>query len=492
MIQMIDMTFRLGKNHVSVFPTRLILLKTTPKGRSMCQFPPKCNEHWVIDSTRAPCGSALPRQRATCFFRLCHVDGWPNSRFVRLWHPTPETRSFLSVPQTTFFASCSDDGGSLSYRRIDVDQSPDQALRHKPSGQRRVIAWVFGVIRGRPTGKFGKLGADFQPMRWLECISQNLRRLGMRLMPVLAAITLVAPLTACGQDSQPAPTGPIGSPGYSAEAPTAPGQSFATLIGQPMADGGGSSGGGGDGGNQQDNGTNPAVNLTTFILSNEYFTLEGGNRINATYARLKFPTFGKRGSVLFEVPFVYYDLRATFPNIVPIGGLGDVRIQGTFNFWSSPERRLTAVLFGQAFLPTADNAVLANPLPNESFTVFNLGTGKYVLGCGLGLVYAFSPNFLFAPVYLYEPSVFGNPNRPTIRRGKWRVFAMYAFENGVHFLPEFQVVTNYLTGNNDIYLAPEVGFTRKGTTFFSKPGFGIDAGPGERQWGLELGLRVQF
>ena len=314
----------------------------------------------------------------------------------------------------------------------------------------------------------------------------------MRLPIVLVTVTLLVPLTADAQDPQLAPPGPADTLRSLAEMATSPGQSFSTLTGQSVPDGGGASGGGGGGASQQDNGTNPAQNLTTFILTNEYYTLDGGNRINTTYARFKFPTLDKRGSVLFEVPYVYYDFRANLPNTVPIGGLGDVRIQSTFNFWTSADKRLTAILFGQAFLPTADNAILAKPLPETSLTVFNLGTGKYVLGGGVGLVYAFAPNFLVAPIYLYEPSVFGNPNRPNIRRGKWRVFAMYAWENGLYVLPEFQIVTNYLTEDNDIYLAPELGFERKGTTIYVKPGFGIDAQPGERQWGLELGLRVQF
>lgn len=69
---------------------------------------------------------------------------------------------------------------------------------------------------------------------------------------------------------------------------------------------------------------------------------------------------------------------------------------------------------------------------------------------------------------------------------------MYAWENGLYVLPKFQIVTNYLSGDNDIYLAPELGFSRKNTTMFAKPGFGIDASPGERQWELEVGVRVQF
>ncbi len=218
----------------------------------------------------------------------------------------------------------------------------------------------------------------------------------MRLILALVMTISLVQVSAEAQDLPPTPPGPVDTPWSAAAMSPSSGQSFSMLTGQSLPVGGSAAGSGGGGGSQQDNGTNPAQNLTTFILSNEYYTFEGGNRINTTYARFKFPTFERRGSVLFEVPFVYYDFRANLPNTVPIGGLGDIRIQGTYNFWTSPDKRLTAILFGQAFLPTADNAILAKPLPEDSLTVFNLGTGKYVLGGGVGFVYAFAPNFLIA------------------------------------------------------------------------------------------------
>jgi hypothetical protein len=69
---------------------------------------------------------------------------------------------------------------------------------------------------------------------------------------------------------------------------------------------------------------------------------------------------------------------------------------------------------------------------------------------------------------------------------------MYALPNGLYTLPELQILTNYFTGNSDIYLAPEIGYSQKGTTIYFKPGYGIDQQPGDRQWGLELGVRVMF
>lgn len=192
------------------------------------------------------------------------------------------------------------------------------------------------------------------------------------------------------------------------------------------------------------------------------------------------------------MPYVYYNLQATFPNLPQIGGLGDVRIQGSYNTWTSDDKRLTLISFLEVFLPSADNAIVTRGPGGNELTAFNLGTGKYVFGPGVGFVYAIQPNFIFAPVYFYEASAFGSSNRPDIRRGKWRVFAMYAWENGVYVLPEFQVLTNYLTGNNDIYVAPEIGYSRKGTIGYIKPGVGIDPDNNDRQWGLEVGVRILY
>ena len=42
---------------------------------------------------------------------------------------------------------------------------------------------------------------------------------------------------------------------------------------------------------------------------------------------------------------------------------------------------------------------------------------QYVIGPGVGVVYAFAPNFIIAPLYFYEASIFGDPDRQDIRRG---------------------------------------------------------------------------
>lgn len=249
--------------------------------------------------------------------------------------------------------------------------------------------------------------------------------------------------------------------------------------------GGGESDGGG-------NGTNPAQNITTFIVSNEFYGLNGGNQINTTYTRLKFPVYEKRGAFLLEVPYVFYDFTDQFPASPQLGGLGDIKIQFSYNTFVSCNKKFTMLNIFEAFIPSADTALLATAPGQNELTAFNLGTGKYVMGTGIGFVYAPQPNFIIAPLYLYEASVAGDDARPEIRRGKWRIFAMYAFENGAYLLPEFQVLTNYLSGNNDIYIAPEVGYSSKGTTLYVKPGFGIDPDINDREWGFEVGARIAF
>jgi hypothetical protein len=243
---------------------------------------------------------------------------------------------------------------------------------------------------------------------------------------------------------------------------------------------------------QEDNGTNPATNTTNFTMRNEFTHLKGGNDINTSYASFKFPILDQRGSVLFQVPFVFNDFTGTNPDLPQTGGLGDVKFQLTYNSWMSEDKRFTVVNFLEAWVPSADNVLIAREPNSNEFTAFNLGTGKYVLGPGIGFVYAFQPNIIIAPLYFYEVSVAGDPDKARIRRGKWRLFAMYAWESGIYVLPEVNIQTNYLTGNNDFYVAPEIGYSLKRTTFYVKPGIGIAPDVNDRQWGIEFGVRCQF
>lgn len=242
----------------------------------------------------------------------------------------------------------------------------------------------------------------------------------------------------------------------------------------------------------QGNGTNPAENITTFIVSNEYYELDGGNEISTTYARFKFPICNQRGSVLFETPYTFYDVTASSPMAPQIGGLADIKFQISYNSLVSDDHKVTVINFLEAYIPSADNAAVGVKPGGNTLTAFNLGTGKYVLGPGIGMVFAIEPNFIIAPLYFFEASVAGDNSKPEIRRGKWRLFAMYAFEGGEYLLPELQILTDYFSGNNDIYFAPEFGRSKDGFTFYAKPGFGIAPDTNDRQWGMEFGLRINF
>ncbi len=61
--------------------------------------------------------------------------------------------------------------------------------------------------------------------------------------------------------------------------------------------------GGESGAAEQDNGTNPATNARTVIFDNMFYALDGDNAINTMYLRLKYPTFGGKGSFMAEIPF---------------------------------------------------------------------------------------------------------------------------------------------------------------------------------------------
>jgi len=245
-----------------------------------------------------------------------------------------------------------------------------------------------------------------------------------------------------------------------------------------------------DGGGEQNNGTNPAQNVRTAIVRDEWNRLDGGNRINTTYLSLKFPCLDRRGALIIEMPFNHFNLVGPVPG--QIGGLGDLKFQLNYNAWVSDDRRTTFLTMLEMFIPSADNFLLTRIGNPNSFIAQSIGTGKYILGPGVGVVYAIEKNFIVAPLYFYERSVAGADRQPEINRGKLRVFLMYAWPDGTYVLPEFQVVTNFQDANNDVYFGWEVGYSAKGTTFYVKPGIGIHPNPGDRDWGIEFGVRVQF
>jgi hypothetical protein len=249
--------------------------------------------------------------------------------------------------------------------------------------------------------------------------------------------------------------------------------------------------GGSAGGEQAGNGTNPAENARRFVLRNEYLELGSGLVVNSTIARLNLPAFGKKGGIGFELPFNYYD--PTQPNIGQFGGIGDIKMNASYNFWTSDSKKLT--LFGGAdfWAPTADSVTITRNPTNNQLSVQDIGTGKYRAAPYAGFVYAFSATRIFAPLYQHEFSFAGDSSRQTIHRGVVRVFFMNAWESGIYVLPEAQMIIDYTNINRlDVFLAPEVGYSWKGTTLFGKPGFGINPGENNRYVGINFGLRQDF
>ncbi len=69
---------------------------------------------------------------------------------------------------------------------------------------------------------------------------------------------------------------------------------------------------------------------------------------------------------------------------------------------------------------------------------------------------------------------------------------MKAWKSGWYVLPELQIATNYLSGDSDVLVAPEIGKSLKSVTFYVKPGIGISHDVNNREWGLEVGTRINY
>ncbi len=266
----------------------------------------------------------------------------------------------------------------------------------------------------------------------------------------------------------------------------------------------GASEGGGGGAGENDNGTDPSNFQRRVFFYNDFFRIQAVGKVNITYLFMAFPTLrdesGRaRGIFNVEIPTVFADLDNPVP--VNTSGLGDIR----FRFFLQPRVHRDVLICGDTlkpligtefYIPSASNTLVEIPDSNV-FLQRSLGTGQFRFAPALGFVYSPRPNIIFAPMYLHNFSVGGSdsPLAPGINQGWWRIFLMYAFPTGTYLLPELQIITDYKdAGRTDLFFRPEFGqvLSRDGTTVYVKPGMQFNHLDRNRDWGIEVGLRLTF
>jgi hypothetical protein len=265
-----------------------------------------------------------------------------------------------------------------------------------------------------------------------------------------------------------------------------------------------------------DNGTDPSAFARRVLLYNDFNRLGDGIDVNVVYLDQTYPVLKDkhevpRGLLKVEMQFVEAQRNLNLLPLPPgspaapgaVSGVGDI----LFRLFAIPwynEKKTFKVLTGvDLYVPSAQGDLIF-PNASSALSFVSLGTGKYRVAPAVGFVWSPKPNILFAPLYWYDASVAGDPDRPTIRLGKLKIFGMYAFPFGLYFLPELQVVSNYsdipdailpLIRRTEVFIRPEVGqvLGKDGTTFYLKPGWGInDPRALNRKWGLEGGFRLGF
>jgi len=250
----------------------------------------------------------------------------------------------------------------------------------------------------------------------------------------------------------------------------------------------------GEGSGGADNGTDPTAFKRRLSIYNEYSKLRDGTAIDVAHTEISFPVLkaddgSYKGLLKINIPLVFADVKE--PPIGDASGLSDIY----FRFAYTPPKigeSIKPIVGMDFFFPSAANDVIFN-ITASRFIDLPLGTGKFELVPWGGFVYAPSPNFLFAPLYFDAFAVGGRRDVPGVHIGLWRLFVMYAWSNGIYVLPEMQIITNYRTGDSDFFPRFELGKAFKdGTTFYVKPGVGIDPDAQNRTWGIEFGVKCVF
>ncbi len=132
-----------------------------------------------------------------------------------------------------------------------------------------------------------------------------------------------------------------------------------------------------------------------------------------------------------------------------------------------------------------------------------LSSGKYQLAPIFAHITNFDPTSFLAVLHFYffdiaDGSAKGSSEMGDIGFYMARIFYQKAFpSSGYYLLPEVQVIYDFEVPDEEsafsLWFGPEVGksFQAGGTgiTTYIKPGFGINADPGERKWSVEMGMR---
>lgn len=241
-----------------------------------------------------------------------------------------------------------------------------------------------------------------------------------------------------------------------------------------------------------DNGNDPTIVRKRFTLKSEYIRFQNSLAINTTTVQTTFPILQEESFNMnfgFDLPLNYYEVET--PINAVLSGVGDVKTQLLAIFPRS--QKLTLLLGSNLWLPTAEQQLLQLPDLGD-YTDVDLGTGKFRLEPLIGAVYFINERTFVIPLYAHDISFAGKPESPDINRGTARIFVNRNFERGRYLSLETQFLVNYSNDNDlDAMQKFEIGKAFKnGTVFYAKPGVGIDPGPFNREWAMELGLRFVF
>jgi hypothetical protein len=73
-----------------------------------------------------------------------------------------------------------------------------------------------------------------------------------------------------------------------------------------------------------------------------------------------------------------------------------------------------------------------------------------------------------------------------------RIMYMHEWENGFYVMPQLTLVNDYEHRTRNILISPEMGVNVNTVTVFTTPAMGIGPDRGEVEWGILLGIRMNY